>query len=163
MHKERRILVVVVAMVWPAQAAVDIIPTPKECHEGSLSLRLATAGKSAATIVIGDACSARDPIAAEYLVKECQRRLSDSAFRLPVVRADELTATAAGLVMIGCPWENALVRERMGRHPHLFSGKWQVTRGNPGEQGYVVRFVREESGRTVAILAGSDRRARFTR
>lgn len=156
MQKERQILAAIVAIAWSVRAAVDIIPTPKECHEGSLRLRFATAGRPAATIVVGDACSPRDRIAADYLVKECQRLLGDRAFRLPVVRAGELTATAGDLIVIGCPWENALVRQCMEQHPRLFTGKWQVTKDNPGEQGYVVRFVWEESERTVAILAGSD-------
>ena len=136
--------------VPPASAAniFDIIPSPKELKIEPGKAVLSGIKKARALIVVG-AGSRKSMIAAGEINDKI---VSLGGQALPVIKAFNMARgenAEQNLILIGGLGENTLLSEYRKKHGI------GITSDNPGEQGYLIRFLKE-SDRDVVILAASD-------
>ncbi len=136
--------------VPPASAAniFDIIPSPKELKVEPGKAVLSGIEKARAIIVVG-AESRKSMIAAGEINDKI---VSLGGQALAVIKDRNMARgenAEQNLILVGGLGENTLLSEYREKHGI------GITPDNPGEQGYIIRFLKE-SGRDVAILAGSD-------
>ncbi|MEW6356125.1 MAG: alpha-glucuronidase family glycosyl hydrolase [Planctomycetota bacterium] len=127
---------------------LDIIPAPKQIEVGDGDVTLAADNKAAAVLVLGETEERKCVIGAQEINKTVKQM---SNLELPVEKhLPGETAKKQTLILIGTPDGNELVKQYSQSH------KISLNKESLGDQGYVIRFVRDEDGRRVVLLAGGD-------
>lgn len=130
--------------VSAGQAAVSLVPAPREVHWRGRDVHLAP-GRVA--IVVGSQASAPERSAADLLGRSVQRRFGQT---WPII--EEGASTDASVqILAGCRASHQLL-DRLCRSHDV-----ELDAAKPGHDGYVIRTL-EADGRLYVLLGGSEPR-----